>query len=162
MCFRVLVEIYSKRTKVYELVKKKNLGTRIIIGIAILLLINTVVKMIFRQPQLTLNEELVKSANEINKNAPFIIDSTTRLDNVIALPGYILRYNFTITNFEKSELDTTLLKQSAKESMLAKIKTEPKAEFFRKNNVELQAHYQDKLGTFICLVSVTPYEYKRQ
>lgn len=156
----IRIGVNNKFFQVYELVKKKNIGTRIIIGIIALFLITTVLKMIFRQQEHTLNDELVKSANEINKHAPIILDSLTRLDNVMALPGYILQYNYTITNANREDIDTNILKQQTKEGLLDKIKNDPKAEFFRENNVELQARYVDKNGIYLCSVSVTPYDYK--
>jgi hypothetical protein len=145
----------------YELVKKKNFGARILIGILILFATTTVLKIAFHKPQPTLNDELIKSANEINKHTPIILDSLTRLDNVIALPGYILQYNYTILNIERSDIDTNVLKENTKQTLLDKLKNDPKAEFFRENNVELQAKYQDKYGVLLCIVAVTPYDYKQ-
>ena len=142
----------------YELVKKKNLGYRILIGIVILFAITQTLKFFFREPKLNINDELVKTANEINKHAPIVIDSLLTFDNVNALKGNVFQYNYTI-NVEKSAIDTTELIKIAKESLLEQLKNNPKTSYFKQNNIEIQANYADKNGTKICKIVVLPNEY---
>jgi hypothetical protein len=69
----------------YELVKKKSWAVRIISGLAIFFVITQILKLILRDPEITINERLMKTASELNRHAPIMIDSMTRFDNAIAL-----------------------------------------------------------------------------
>ena len=142
----------------YEKKKKKNLGYRILIGIVILFAITQTLKFFFREPKLNINDELVKTANEINKHAPIVLDSLTTFDNVNALKGNVFQYNYTL-NIDKSAVDTSEWKKSAKENLVDQLKTNPKATYFRENKIEIQANYADKNGMQICKIVVLPNEY---
>jgi hypothetical protein len=142
----------------YELVKKKNWGYRILMGILILFAITQTLKFFFREPQLNITDELVKTANEINKHAPIVIDSLTTFDNVNALKGNVFQYNYTI-NVEKSAVDTAELLKIGKESLVEQLKNNPKTSYFRDNKIEIQANYSDKNGKQICKIVVLPNEY---
>ena len=142
----------------YELVKKKSTGFNIVFGIIIFAFISLVLRMAFNSDS-TIDKDLVNAENEINAHAPMIIDSTTRLDRVSALPGKIFQYNLTITSMEASEVDTNLLKKTGKESILVKLKDNPQSAFFRDNKVEVQAVYVDSTGKRVTSFSVLPNEY---
>lgn len=142
----------------YELVKKKNIGVRIVIGILILFAITQTLKFFFRQPTININDELVKTANEINKHASIVIDSVTTFDNVNALEGNVFQYNYTI-KVEKSTLDTIAFAEEVKKILLDQLKTNPKVAYFRDNNIEIQANYNDKNGLRICKIVALPKEY---
>lgn len=142
----------------YELVKKKNIGLRILIGIAIFFAITQTLKFFLQEPKLNINDELVRAANEINKHAPIVLDSLTTFENVNALKGNIFQYNYTI-KVEKSTIDTTELIKTAKESFIKLLKKNPKAGYFKQNNIEVQANYTDKNGAQICNIIVLPKEY---
>lgn len=142
----------------YELVKKKSLGMRILIGIIILFSITQTMKFFMQEPKLNINDELVKAANEINKHAPIVIDSLTTFDNVNALKGNAFTYNYTI-NAEKLDLDTAEVMKIAKDGLLELLKKNPKAIYFKQNSIEIQANYIDKNGIHICTAIVLPNEY---
>jgi hypothetical protein len=142
----------------YELVKKKNWGYRILIGVVMLFAITQTLKFFFRQPQLTINDELVQTANEINTHTPIVIDSLTTFDNVNALKGNVFQYNYTI-NVEKSAVDTAELLKLGKEILVEQLKNNPKSAYFRDNKIEIQANYSDKNGKQICKIVVLPNEY---
>jgi hypothetical protein len=142
----------------YELVKKKNIGFRILIGIAIFFAITQTLKFFLQEPKLNINDELVKTANEINKHVPIVLDSLTTFDNVNALKGNILQYNYTL-KVDKSAVDTILLMKTAKESLLEQLKKNPKASYFRQNNIEIEANYADKKGIQICKIIILSNEY---
>jgi hypothetical protein len=142
----------------YELVKKKSIGSRILIGIAILFVITQALKLFLQEPKLNINDELVKMANEINKHAPIVLDSLTTFENVNAMQGNTFQYNYTV-NVEKSAVDTTILMKSAKGSLLKQLKDNPKASYFKQNKIEIQANYSDKNGIQFCKVVVLPNEY---
>ncbi len=142
----------------YELVKKKSIGVRILIGIVILFSVTQTLKFFLKEPTLNINDELVKTANEINKHAPIVIDSLTTFDNVDALKGNIFQYNYTL-KVEKSTVDTTELKKAAKESFVDQLKKDPKAMYFKQSNIEIHANYADINGAQICKIIVLPNEY---
>jgi len=142
----------------YELVKKKSLGMRILIGIIILFAITQTMKFFMQEPKLNINDELVKAANEINKHAPIVIDSLTTFDNVNALKGNVFTYNYTI-NAEKLDLDTAEVMKIAKDGLLELLKKNPKTIYFKQNSIEIQANYTDKNGIHICTAVVLPNEY---
>ncbi|MEI9807956.1 MAG: hypothetical protein WDO16_08835 [Bacteroidota bacterium] len=144
----------------YELVKKKNNAIKIIYGILILFVISSLLKFFLSEPRMTISDELMRMASELNKHAPVIIDSTTRFDNAIALPGYRIQYNYTILNAQKSDIDTVLLSKANKEFLLNKIKTNPKAAFFLENRIDILATYSDTTGAYICTITLSHDEYK--
>ena len=139
----------------YKLVKEKNLGYRILMGIVILFATTQTLKFFLREPKLNLNDELIKTANEINKHAPIVLDSLTTLENVNALQGNTLQYNYTV-NAEKSSIDTNELKRISKDNFIETLKKNPKANYFKENNIQLQANYTDKKGVPICSVILLP------
>lgn len=142
----------------YELVKKKSIGLKILIVIAILFAITQTLKFFLKEFLININDELVKSANEINKHAPIVIDSLTTFDNVNALKGNTFQYNYTI-KVDKSEVDTNALIKTARESLVEQLKNNPKASYFKENKIEIQANYADKNGIQICKIVVLPNEY---
>jgi hypothetical protein len=143
----------------YDLIKQKSTGSRIIFGIIIFAFISAVLKMAFYKPNTTLSQDMVKAANEINSHAPIIVDSTTRLDNVNALPGHVFQYNYSLVTLEQSQIDTVLLQTIGRQSMIEYMKHEPKAAFFRDNDIIVKAKYVDKNGSYIGTISVNPGEY---
>jgi hypothetical protein len=144
----------------YELIKKKSYGMRIVTGIAIFFVITLVLKMIFYQPFVSIDEELMKMASELNRHAPIMVDSVTRFDNAIALSGYRVDYNYTFLRAEKADVDTVYLVKTAKETLLNGLKTDPKLAPFRKEGITISAIYHDKRGNYICTATVTPDDFR--
>lgn len=138
----------------YELVKKKSLTLKIILGIIFLFVLTSLLKVFLKEPKLTIDKELVLISNEVNKLAPVIIDSTTRLDNVTALMGNKLQYNYTLTNFNKEEIDTIVLKENTILNMKELMNANPKAKYFRDNKIEILVNYVDQKGDLICNFSI--------
>ena len=103
---------------------------------------------------------LDKTANELNKTCPMMVDSETRLDNASVLPGNIFQYNYTIVNYVKDSLDAGALQASIQPNMLNQIKTNPDLKLFRDNDVTLAYNYVDKNGVFILKLSFGPEDYK--
>jgi hypothetical protein len=136
----------------YKLVKEKNIGFRILMGIVILFAITQTLKFFLREPKLNINDE-------INKHTPIVLDSLNTLENVNALQGNLLKYNYTI-NADKSSIDTTELKRLSKENFMDILKKNPKADYFKQNNIQLQANYTDKNRVPICNVVVLSKDFK--
>ena len=142
----------------YELVKKKNIGLRILIGIIILFAITQTLKFFLREPALNINDELVKTANEINKHVPIVIDSLTTFDNVNALKGNTLQYNYTL-NIEKDEVDSAKLIEFSSVNLIEQLKKNLKAAYFKQSGTTKKENYADKNGIQICKIVVLPNEY---
>lgn len=143
----------------YELVKQKSTGFRIILGIIIFAFITTVLKIAFNKLPTTLNDDMIRVANDINLHTPIIIDSTTRFDRVNVLPGDVFQYNYTLLTLELSQIDTILLKTSGRQSMIEQLKRDPKISTFRDNHIVVQSIYVDKNGKYVATVSISPTEY---
>ena len=143
----------------YEIVKKKNPFMKIIAGIAILFIITSVLKMFLKEPDLSVDNELLLISNEINKRAPITVDSITRLDNVQALTGKRFQYNYTITDTDKDQIDTSILKSNTIQTMSNLIKTNPKAKYFRDNKIDIVVNYVDQKGVYVCNLTIPGSDY---
>ncbi|MEO5563838.1 MAG: hypothetical protein ABIR18_10395 [Chitinophagaceae bacterium] len=82
----------------------------------------------------------------------------TRFDYVNALSGKIFQYNYTITKIDRSLIDTIELARSGKEYLLNSLKTNPKASYFKDNDIIIQARYVDEKGVYLSSFSVDPKE----
>ena len=120
----------------------------------------TALKFFFSRPKMGIDGELIKMVKEINKKTPIMVDSTTRLDNVEALPGKRFQYNYSITNAEKSNLDTNIILSTTKKNMIEILKSNPKNAYLRDNNIDIFVKYLDKNGAYVCKLELTSNEYK--
>lgn len=143
----------------YELVKQKSTGFRIILGIIVCVFISGILKMAFNQKPSSFNDELIKTANEINLHAPIVIDSTIRFDRVDALSGNVFRYEYTLLVWERAELDTMALNSLSRDGLIKKVKGNPKLNYFRDNKVEIQSRWVDKNGNYVACLSIPFNEY---
>jgi len=143
----------------FELVKQKSTGVRIIMGIIIFAFISLVLRLAFNSPVSTFNDDLIGAANQVNSHAPIVIDSTTRLDRVDALNGNTFQYNYTLTNLEFNQIDTNILKSSWRQAIIEQLKKDPKAALFKDNGVIIQARYVDKNGRHVAMDALYPTEY---
>ena len=145
----------------YELVKKKkSLGAKIILFLVGCAIISEFLKVIFGT-NLTIDETLMQTAQEANKHCPVIIDSTTRLDNVSALTGNRLLFNYTLIGVEAIPgMDTSAFKDGVKEMIINKIQTNPKYNQLRKDGVGFAATWYDEKSHYICGLVVDPADYK--
>ncbi len=145
----------------YELSKKKSLVVRIGYGIIGLLLLTALLKIIFKEPELTLDQELQEISNNINKRAPIQIDSLTKLINTQAIVGNKLQYNITI-NIHKENIDTAVLLNSSRQRIINTVKTDPRGEYFRTNKIDMIYRFTDKNGNYVCQILVPSSEYNSQ
>lgn len=146
----------------YELVKQKSRGQVILFGIIVFTFISAILRIAFHRSPITLNDEMIRIANEINSHAPVIIDSTTRFDYVNALNGQIFQYNYTLTSLQSDQVDTVMLKKAAKEAMIAQMHGNPKTTMLKENNIEIRLRYADKDGREVCIIPIPPAEYSNE
>ena len=105
-------------------------------------------------------QEMVKIAEGINKQCPMLIDETTRLDNVMALPGKTFQYNYTLLAIDAETADPESMKNFITPRIINNIKTNPDLAPQRENKVIMSYLYKDKGGTALFKVMVTPEMYQ--
>jgi len=109
----------------------------------------------------SIDSDAMKSASDINKSCPIMIDADTRLDNTIALPDNIFQYNYTIVKIEKNSADTLKLKNYIEPVLLSNIKTNPQMQYQRDHKWTLRYYYKDKAGLYLFAVNITPEMYSK-
>jgi hypothetical protein len=129
------------------------------IGIAIGIIGFYIVKsFLFQAP--SIDKQNMMIASEINKSCPIMVDSETRLDNLIALPENILAYNYTLINLVKDSLNPLEIEKAVKPMMAKTIKTHPDMEYQRKNKTTLSYNYRDMNGEHVLQFSIGPKDYE--
>jgi hypothetical protein len=141
----------------YELVKKKSIFTRILIGVVILFLTTSTLKYILKESNI--DKQLMEVASEINKSSPIVVDSLTTLDNTVALPGNTFQYNYSI-KADRKNVDTSALASIIKKSVINMIRTDPKEAFFKNNKTDIQAKFTDRNGVYITTVKISHSDYQ--
>ncbi len=89
-----------------------------------------------------------------------MVDKETRLDNAVALPNNILQYNYSLINYDKSQVNEAILRKAITPGLVNNVRTNPALKLYRENKTTLAYNYRDKNGNFILLISVTPDLYK--
>ncbi|MEO6902126.1 MAG: hypothetical protein ABI315_03150 [Bacteroidia bacterium] len=113
---------------------------------------------LFRKP--VYDKAMMKIANEINKSCPVMVDSITRLDNAVALPGNVFQYNYTGINMVKESVDIEAMKNYLEPTTINFVKTNPDMQMVRDNKVTVNYYYKDKKGVYLFTISVTPEKYE--
>ena len=102
---------------------------------------------------------LMKTAEDINDTCPFMVDDSTRLDEVSAGPGHLLTYRYTIMNVNKDDLDTHVFHTLMEESLIDYIKNDEGMEYLRSKEVEFRYIYYDRKVELIGEIIIAPEEY---
>ncbi len=105
------------------------------------------------------DKELVKAASELNAMCPMMVDSETRLDNSMSLPGKIFQYNYTLVNTAVSDIDVEEFINFMEPNLVNNAKTNPQMQSFRDYKVTMEYNYKDKDGKFITTIKITPDQY---
>ncbi len=107
------------------------------------------------------DDKLAKAANEMNRNCPMQVDSTTRLDNVVALPDNRVQYNYTFNNGSSKNMDTAAFKVDMQNDIVKQIKTDKKHAFFKENNTTLLFSYRNEAGQYLFNIIISPEKYNK-
>lgn len=113
---------------------------------------------VFRKP--AFDKALMKTANEINKSCPIMVDNATRLDNAVALPDNVFQYNYTLISTNIDSVNVDDVKNYLEPTITNFVKTSPDMKEMRDNNVTVNYSYKDKAGVFLFTISVKPEQYK--
>jgi hypothetical protein len=89
-----------------------------------------------------------------------MIDEATRLDNVEALPGNTMQYNYTLVTLNRSEINTDVFIKGIEPSILNNVKTNQEMKFMKKMKTTLIYHYSDMNGEYVHQFTVTPDMYE--
>ncbi|MFC0878841.1 zinc-ribbon domain-containing protein [Saccharicrinis sp. FJH2] len=111
-------------------------------------------------PTPTLDKVLAKTANEINKTCPVMVDQFTQLDNVAAMPNNCFQYNYTLIENTINEVNLDTAAKYVRPNIINNVKTNPDLKYFRDNDVTLIYNYRDKNGVFVVKYDITPETYK--
>ena len=137
--------------------KKQKLG--VLIGIiAFILSFYAVQQIFFKGP--SYDKVMMKVASELNKSCPIMVDSETRFDNALALPGNIFQYNYTLINIDKANADTASMKNYLEPLITNQVKTNPEMKYQRDHKTIMKYYYKDKNGAYLFIVSVPPDKYQ--
>ena len=90
---------------------------------------------------------LKKTAAEMNKECPKLIDAETRLDSTSAGDN-IFEYHYSLVNFLKGDpnLDVARVKNGIRQSAQENFDANPELKEFREQKVSLKYSYKDKAG----------------
>ena len=116
-------------------------------------------KQEFLKPQ-SFDNVMMQVASEINKSCPIMVDSETRLDNVIALPDNVFQYNYTLINYSKEDVNVNDIIKNIEPGIINNVRTNPDMQIYRDNKTTMNYFYKDKNGEFINKISVTPDMYQ--
>ena len=103
-------------------------------------------------------QEIQKSAEKLNENAPFMLNETNRFDSVSALPNHTLQYNITITHVTKDEVDIANL--DAQLPLLVEQLKSSIPQNLKNHGVTFTYSYSDRNGEFAHKLTVTPDMYQ--
>lgn len=91
-----------------------------------------------------------------------MIDEETRLNGAEALPNKTFQYNYSLINYNKSELNTDTLRSNLEPGIIDNVKTNAALKVFRDNEVTLVYSYKDKQGVPVIDITVTPAIYNKE
>ena len=133
------------------------------------LMFSIVIFMCFTATQLfgadtsSIDEELLKEANNMNMKCPFMVDKYTRLDSTFAVEGKKFVYSYTIIDDElMNTIKNNRYKISAeiKTKMINSIKTNQDTKELRDVGVEFVYIYKANDGKEIVRIIISPSDYK--
>ncbi len=107
------------------------------------------------------DNRIVEIAEGMNKDCPFMVSNDTRIDNVVAIPGGILQYNYTLVNVMAGQVDITVLKGNIEPFVLSQIKTNLALKEIRDNQVTTEHYFKDRNGVFLFSVQIGPKDYNQ-
>ena len=99
---------------------------------------------------------LAGMANQLNKSMPMVIDSVTRLDNILASPvSPKFTYNYTI-DATLHEINTANFFVQMKSTIIKGVCTTPEMKIFVHNGVTVSYSYRARDGAFAGRIDVSP------
>ena len=109
---------------------------------------------------LNTNRAIIDQVSNVNRNLPVMIDSETRLDNMMPVNQKTFQYTYTLVNMERGKVDTTAMKNRMEPLIINAVKTAPDMEVQRRNEMTIVYYYKDKNGNYLFSIAATPDKYK--
>lgn len=104
----------------------------------------------------TIEKALITITNQVNQRMPMMVDSSTRIDNVIG-QGKKFTYNYTFVSATFNEINKEKLSLFFKK-LKAGICSSPDLVVFLKNGITIAYSYRASDGIFVSKLEVTPQE----
>ena len=103
------------------------------------------------------NQELIETAEKLNKKCPKMIDKATRLDSVTAYDK-TMNYYYSLINIEQSAQTEamTSIKAFLNKNAQSNLDTTPQMDYYRKNKISLHYFYKNKQGTKLFEFTIKP------
>ncbi|WP_020469707.1 hypothetical protein [Zavarzinella formosa] len=112
---------------------------------------------VVNRPEPSLEEELVRAAEEINRHLPMMVDKDTRADSMGVLPSRRIVYNFTLVDFKREAgFDAEAFAAAARPELQNMYRTNPKYAYFRDKGVRITFRYSDDNGVFLTEIGIDP------
>jgi hypothetical protein len=148
-------------TEFSNLIKMKNPLIRILAGVVGGVVGFLVVSAMFHngEDQGSLDANLNRVADELNKKLPMMVDEQTRLDQVSAKTGTLI-YSYSLPNENKGDVDFSTLQKKLRPNIIANYRDNQAMKELRKWNVGLDYQYKDKNGETIGEILVTPKDFE--
>lgn len=102
----------------------------------------------------TINDVLAKTARQINKNLPMLVDEETRLDLTIGLDHYFM-YKYTLLNYRADELDSKYIYGLIKPALTENVCTSDDMKIFIELNVPVEYLYYGNDGKKVTSVVIS-------
>ncbi len=88
-----------------------------------------------------------------------MIDKEIRFDSGQVLPNKVFQYNYTVVNYDKTELNVKGLRRDVEPVLKERIKTSPEMQILKDNKATIQYKYNDKKGETLFIISFQPEQY---
>lgn len=138
--------------------EKKQKTIKTLVGLVIGLGVMLIVQQVIFKP--SIDKVMLNVAMQMNESCPMMVDDETRLDNVVAMPGNIFQYNYTLIHVEKASADIDELTSYLQTSITNDVKTNPDLQIYRDNQTTMTYNYRDKNGKSLTVISVAPEDYE--
>jgi hypothetical protein len=90
-----------------------------------------------------------------------MLDSSTRLDHVVFLPGNVFQYNYTLVGTIKDSIRSEDMKKYLEPVLIKDIRRNSAFKAQRHNKTTMSYSYNDKNGQFILKIDITPAMYNK-
>ncbi len=101
------------------------------------------------------DEEMIKTANQINSKLPMMIDPETRLDKTMGSKTRF-RFNFTMINNTSSKISAHALENALKEKLTNNVCSNKDLQSFRDKGITMDYAYFGSDGKEVTVISISP------
>ena len=103
-------------------------------------------------------ESLTSAAVEINKNCPMMVEENTRLENVMSLPNNEFQLSHTLVNVSLTDVSDSLesMRANLTSDLINNVQSNPDFDVFKENKTTLVCYYNDRDGSAILEITITP------